>query len=909
LCDQFPEFAASEGFSIGVNAGSVTTNQSVPTNTNLSIAGKNIVVNGIYRITRSVTFKGCNFLMGPGAQISLDMPSSAKVKFIGCNFFSCTQMWKGITVSSSASVAFEFTGCHIEDAYQALVLNESATAYSIITGSKFNNNYIGITNRKKNYTAINAFWSGNTFERTANLLPMFPGLSGNNISAIHPRVYTGILLDKTSLTIGKSLSGTTDGNTFKCIMHGIISTNSTISSLNNFFTSLNEDGTGIFATGGSLVSLSDIFVDNGFNGIHSEGSRLDISEGTFGGNTQFMIQSNNNNSTRKINIHDNQFNINHINCFQGIAVERSSDLGVNPNFITDIYENTIDISGEAGGLFGFFGISLADNFMLFGSAGVHDNTINVNEAAGEIVGIILYMGPSNNYKILDNNINFNNSNPNVFKHHGIEIVGFWPNGGKNHEVKNNNILGATHKEYNAFCGIHGGNCDNITFCNNTVNNTNNGLHFFYDNDISLIENNINKHQDGLWIGVAGGDMSNHIGRQIRRKNKWLDETNYEDWAAECNCNFPFLSQFLTNTTVLPEFPTPSKIFPEISGPNGVAWFKQENGEAETCGIVLFKKVSEYEKMVLDNESNLEPGALWEKRKGLYLKFLNEGAINAIELGTFANQFSAGTISKFADIDQRYINAANLGTFELTALQNIDNSIQQLLEQLKNLDNNANQIEDIELIDAAYLQNRGSLLQQISDKTSEEAILKENSNLLTRTNLETALSLNNAISVSESFEKDQKLINQVKIAYALGEEIGESMLLDLISITDKSPKEVGMIAEQANNLLPLCIRKNTKDGEVKTKSRFEKTSSDDIANLRVYPNPTEGLFEISLPINFGKGILNIVNSSGVTISTYEINDTKSSFTIDLSKYSSGLYLLAFRSGDNKQFSSTKLILQH
>jgi hypothetical protein len=909
LCKLFPEFAASEGFTIGANAGSVTTNQSIPTNTNLSIVGKNIVVNGIYRITRSVTFKDCNFLMGPGAQISLDMQGSARVKFNACNFFSCTQMWKGITVSSNSSVAFEFTSCHIEDAYQALVLNESPTAFSIISGCKFNNNYIGITNRKKNFTAINAFWSGNTFERTSNLLPMFLGLSGNNISSFHPRVYAGILLEKTTVTIGKSLSGSSDGNVFRCIMHGIIATNSTVSSLNNFFFSLNEDGTGIFITGGSLVSYSDTFADNGFNGIHAEGTRLDISEGTFGGNTQFMIQSNNNNTTRKIKIHDNQFNINHINCYQGIAVERSSELTLSTTYITDIYENTFDITGEAGGLFGFFGISIADNFKLFGSAGVHNNTINVNEAAEKIVGIILYMGPSDNYKILDNNIYFNNSNPDVFKHHGIEIVGFWPNGGKNHEVKNNLILGATHKEYHAFCGIHGGNCDNITFCNNTVNNTNNGLHFFYDNDISLIENNINKHQDGLWIGVAGGDMSNHIGRQIRRKNNWLDEANYEDWAAECNCDFPLLSQFLTITDVLPEFPTPSKIFPAISGTNGIPWFLQENGTAESCGVIPFKKISDYEKMVLDNESNLATEALWEKRKGLYLKFLSEGAVNEIELGAFATQFNAGTIPKFAEIDQRYINAANMGTFELTALQNIDNSIHQLLEQLKSSDNNAVPVEDIELIDAAYLQNRGSLLQQISVLTGEEAILKENSNTIKHTNLKTALELNNAISVSESHEKEQKLINQVKIGYALGEGIEETTLLDLIAIADKSPTEVGMISEQANNLLPLCIRKNTKDGEVKTKSRAEKKTSDDISNLKVSPNPTDGLFEVNIPINFGKGILNVVNSSGVTISTFDIIDTKTSITVDLSKYPSGLYLLTLRSNDNKQFSSTKLILQH
>ena len=71
------------------------------------------------------------------------------------------------------------------------------------------------------------------------------------------------------------------------------------------------------------------------------------------------------------------------------------------------------------------------------------------------------------------------------------------------------------------------------------------------------------------------------------------------------------------------------------------------------------------------------------------------------------------------------------------------------------------------------------------------------------------------------------------------------------------------------------------------------------SLRVYPNPNDGLFTLSVPEGFSDegSVLNIFSSTGALVYTSNLSDSRSGdHEIDLSDLNKGLYYLTIRSGD-------------
>lgn len=88
---------------------------------------------------------------------------------------------------------------------------------------------------------------------------------------------------------------------------------------------------------------------------------------------------------------------------------------------------------------------------------------------------------------------------------------------------------------------------------------------------------------------------------------------------------------------------------------------------------------------------------------------------------------------------------------------------------------------------------------------------------------------------------------------------------------------------------------------------EHTGFEELAkqNLPVYPNPTSGLFNITLPSSTPNAIIEVFNSTGSLI--YKLSTANAVNTVDLTNQSPGLYFMKVIS-ENRNIASQKIIKQ-
>jgi hypothetical protein len=77
------------------------------------------------------------------------------------------------------------------------------------------------------------------------------------------------------------------------------------------------------------------------------------------------------------------------------------------------------------------------------------------------------------------------------------------------------------------------------------------------------------------------------------------------------------------------------------------------------------------------------------------------------------------------------------------------------------------------------------------------------------------------------------------------------------------------------------------------------------SLKVYPNPGNGIFNISIG-KADKGIIEVYDMMGRNVKTIELNEADSEYKLDISGYAKGIYMLNMVT--NGTMTSQKLILQ-
>jgi hypothetical protein len=896
-------------------------NQGIPANG--VVENKIIEIGGTYTITQEVTFSNCIFKMRGDARINIS-PSGGglgftKVNFQGCSFFGCGEMWQGIFVDASGvnnTLQFFFWGNHLEDAYIGLSLDENNAAYSI-ADSDFRNNYIAISNLRQNGATLNASIVRNSFWQSADLALRTGSLTNPALMPEHPLAISGIVYIRVATSIGATpASGggiATTENVFTCLLNGIISNESAASSINNTFNSMTQFG--ISLTEGNMDVLSCRFTGGGWNGIISNGASLRAVGNTFSGNWLEGIHSWNNLNSESVRIHSCQFNIAFANWRYGIYLDRTqANSEVTCSIILNHFEITSSPPGGVGG--GLDAIHIADAVAADGTTKVLQNTMNINSASGGVIGILFQLGNSDKFEATENTIHFgmNSANGNF----GIFLKSaFGQNLSTGHYMAFNDISGVG--ENSLQCCFHSDRVQAVEYCENTVDNSEWGIHFLNSNNVILRENRINVHNVGLRIG---GGFDPRIGEQKSRGNQWpLDPNASAQFAAQVTSSGnPMFSRITVNPalegSMLPWLPPNNKIDPTPT--NLIPWFVPDLDPLDYCGALPREiptiALTPYEKEVVLGTSTLTGVALWDLQREVYAKLLIYPQLrpNGSPEATFFNGLANTTISFFGQTDQQIRYALSLSSADQQAFLACQSAIAQGFDSLMVLDQNMNYTSPNNLT-AVWFAQRAVWLAQIATNNNSERTLENTRNQQVGTALQNTLTFNAGIVTGTPYESARKLVNELRIRRLLRQQLSQPLYQQVIATSQLDPNIAGLGAGDAAIFLMPCDRQQFQEENHGAQNRdmleSKQTSNTLSEALLVSPNPTPGFVTITIPGAHEAGVLCLYNLQGQQIRMQPVALSDKTLQLDLSQVQNGMYWVLFQTEDGGIKCSAKIVISH
>ena len=546
---------------------------------------------------------------------------------------------------------------------------------------------------------------------------------------------------------------------------------------------------------------------------------------------------------------------------------------------------------------------------------ISNNIISV-DASGTIgafanTGILCRLGNSDQYRLIDNHINFGTTNT-----EGIGI-GLSSIGGQNlstdHIVRHNDITGIstindilTNPLGKCF---HGLRVQGIDYCDNTVDQSITGFLFLGPNNINLRNNHINHHQIGIEISGVGGK----IGLQYGHGNEWdVDPDACIQFAAAVYSSNPFLSEFaVPEGNILPWLPPNAKLNPDPSITN---WFHTGSVPLDYCVPMLEpqpRQLTPYEKEIVLGTSNLSGIALWDLKRDVYTKLLIFPGLRPTGSPeeAFFNSSSSSTLASFGNVVQQIRNALTFTTTYQQALATYSSVVELAFINLELFDANMNYASTSNLTDAWFAQ-RDSLLQQaVVNAVAEAALVNTRKQQLSGT-LQNVLNYNTAITTAQTCESAQKTIQEMRIRHLLGQPITQTLYQQALALAQLGESVVGRAANDAIDYLALCDQNllqvfegGQEDNQERAKQKLAPTEQ-----LNVYPNPTNRLIEINFPENTGS-LLQVYSGNGQKIKSFPIAPDMIKVSLDFEQNPTGIYLIVLSNHAGKVISTAKVSVLH
>ncbi|MFN0035078.1 MAG: T9SS type A sorting domain-containing protein [Saprospiraceae bacterium] len=916
-CDYYSQFPCSPDYCwtnvvIGDNEG-------IPVNG--VVENKVIEIADTYTITRKVTFENCLFKMHGGARINISpvnpLLGGVIATFRNCDFFGCSEMWQGIYVNAAnaPNMMFFFNNCSVEDAYIGLQLDEAGGKYSIADNS-FRNNHIGIGNLRQNGSALNASIIRNTFSQSADLAARLDSLAPPFPMPDYPIAHAGIKYVNTSTSVGIEvkplLPVLNTGNTFSCLMNGLISENSNVASARNTFQNMGQYG--IWATGGTLRTEHCKFLLEGHTGIWASGTNLTAILNRFEGDWVEGIYSAGDTNSEWIAIAGNEFTIAAPNWTRGIFVFR-------PQSATGLYvwigRNIFTVTScSAFGLDCIYVIDVADSA---GALWITSNNLTINYAGGPIDGIIVSMGSSDNCRIALNNIHYGILSNSGVLNFGINLS---KNGAQalsvENIVKNNTITGIQTNFLvgsSVNCGFHvWGGLSNTDFCDNTVDQSRWGFHFHDNNDVRLRENHINHHDYGLYIQGATGP-------QFGRGNQWNLDPNACRYAARNESAIPLSSQFLVDEdeegVVLPWLPPAAKIFP-VPNPMAPAtyWFHKDDVPLDHCvpegEISLPRALTQYEKEAVAGTSPLSGAEHWNLKLDAYTKLLIFSSLRPAGSPeeAFFNSLGSTALASLAQVTAQVRSALAISAADQSAFYTYRTAIQQAFDSLAVLDQSMDYSSQSNLTEA-WFEQRAALLQQVATNAASEAALENTRNQQLGTALQNILVFNAGISTAQAYESARKTLHELRIRHLLGEPMTQALYQQALSLAQQNPAITGYATEEVLIYLAPCDQHLYRDADEAPQERSEALkphSSTGAVSLQIAPNPTGGLFEVEIPHHHGASLA-VHNVQGKVVMAQSVEPGIPRVTMDMRQYPAGLYWVVLTDPTGAILGKAKVSVSH
>ncbi|MBV6443258.1 MAG: hypothetical protein EPGJADBJ_04991 [Saprospiraceae bacterium] len=483
----------------------------------------------------------------------------------------------------------------------------------------------------------------------------------------------------------------------------------------------------------------------------------------------------------------------------------------------------------------------------------------------------------------------------------------------NNEVRSNSVTGVSTSSMQ--CCFHSLNLEGTEFCENTVDYSIRGLHFVGQNDIILRENLVNHHDYGVW--VEGNDA--RIGVQHGRGNTWSNDPNdcVIDAARVSTVNGttpnPMNSRFLVpESNALPFLPPNNKIFPTPNPP--VDWFIYNvNVPLDYCEEAFEGgpvKTTPYEREAILSTSVLTGVPLWDLKRKTYAKLLLHPDLKPGSSAeeTWFNSLTSSSIASFGQVEQMIVNSLSLST---TAQQDFDNYREAIFQSWTDLDALDAPIDfsDPNNLTGTYFANRADQLEDIAQNAESASALESIRDQQTSQNLQNALNFNTNIAASQTYETARKTLNDIRIRHLLREPMTQTRYQQILALAQQDVGTAGSATDEVVPYIAPCDRRQFKDtdesGERSDETRNVTAGASEM--LRIAPNPTNELTEVSVPKDF-IGSLKLIDASGKKIRTLSI-EGENMLELDLSHQIPGLYWIALSDSNGRIVASSIISVMH
>lgn len=934
LCSQFPGYQPTPGYDIA--GGTVTT---LPTGGTL-VENVNYLIAGWWELigTGSVTFRNCNFKMAGNASIQIRNSNSAT--FEGCNFFSCDYMWGAIIVGNG-SHPFTFKACHIEDAATALgirTLYITGQKEVTIEGNDFVNNYIGLSSytldnlNTPHFAALPFFTcAGNNFTTTGNLRPYIaPGPSGsyayalmvglnNSNTFVHPQAFAGINLANVGVVIG---GGALSTNTFSRTRYGMFLRRSVVISAFNQFGLMGN--TGIYADASQLIVEGDLFDPGaaGFtyvnHGIFAERTNLTVSYSTFKNKLVWGIRSRKNTNAEVVIIHSNYFEQLGSQCRFGVQLERSAaapSAQIDPH--NRIYNNFSDLQG--------IGSNLLQNYTLFEVNGtnmatdkmsIYDNQeLEFNNAFQSCNAIALLGSNGDNFRVLHNKIALGGTAaPNFYGVNFSEVasVGNHIDANEIQGVETNNPL----FPYSMDCCIHmASGSAQIDLCENVLDKSLQGLHFVSGNAYEVRENKMYDHRFGIFI-----ENGPEVGYQDARGNQWLG--SYTEFAAIKKgplSNFPEdpinVRFWVSESAQLPFLPPGTMLFPNPDNEpdQNRKWFRFTPDEpldyCDPSQPAAPPPLSPSEMRVAGGTSTLAAADLWDASRHLYRKLLEQP--NLAPTGSvpraFMDNHANTAVAAFAQLDYNFRQATQFAPAPQADRDNWASDITAQQADIETLWAASN--HQPTALSAAQKNQLSDHWQQAATAFGSQQSADEARRQQVSTALNSAAAYNTGLTATNAQEQARKTLNGIQISLALGNPLTEAQYASLKDIAAQSDDVVGSAQREAAYLLSPCDRAiyAVHEAHEEGKPLTALHTPQPAAQMRLAPNPSSGLLQVSLP-GGASGLIQVSDLSGRKVRTLTVQSNSRHVFLDLSDQPAGIYFLHLFGADGTWLGAAKAVIQ-
>ncbi len=844
-----------------------------------AISNLNFEIRGDVVIDISAIFNKCHFLAWPGAQLILQptlIPASPVAKgtltFIGCEFYGCTHMWKGIRDDGPSVI---FLGGKINDALYGIHANNSGAL--TVNSVSFAKNFVGMYyTSSPSQTVV-----GNTFTG-GGLLPGYNGLPGYATKNLAGVVADGAF----GLSIGNKSS---NKNNFQNLSNGIICNNVwNISIHNNKFKDLigsnfdqnranlltGSEGNGIIINGLGLfgTSIEKNEMENGYHGISIR-------------NTLYAFPRIKDQNKIK-------------NFFYGINVEQN----FSPNLEIS-NQNEVDCK--------LYGIRINEAGINFNANG---NTIKQSAGIAQdgSIGFIVSSTHSSNYtgfgtvagNIFDITHDLTNGSLGVSQFNKIEITGlnkFFQNA---YRFSNNGHFGLNLENVNSalvdnneFRNTGGGrlgrnqlrNVSKSAVCCNETYDYYHGFHYFGSSTgrSSFLKNKMENNFRGLNL-----TQSCAIGEQKDKGNSWSGGIRLARYSGINTLNNSFFAKQSQNTSLKSYWPSQSP----------AVWFGTSDVDASdtcdlyTCEVPLGSSTPQSEPLsgdieilerMLDHghivdEAHLAPGA-WRKERWLYgyltkhPQFLAASDIlsqfyqNASDDITAYEHFykQINDAHAITEGTKNQLDLLRMQAQSITDLQSIKwNTYQET--------NNANVLEELNELKSQILPIQNSALQL-------NALLEN-----TRSNQIAELgTLVSSLPDDQPYTAAAKLYAQILTDYlTLGDTYVSQhhmpSLQYLAYLCEPLYKETVILAR--NMLANLQVYQSYDDESLCANVENRYKENDVKEDVTIHPNPSTGLFYLTTVGNVLR--YNVKDVSGQLLKSVDGKETK----CDLTEFSAGIYFI-------------------